>query len=163
MADATPILRLHGLESFPDRAAILESAFAAVAADEGTLWLLDEPQEALVPVWNSGPNAETFVGKHHQPLSAGLISLVCVSEQAQCENEVYRNVQQDPTLDMRLGVLTCAMIAAPLRIGGTIRGVVSCVRLKNGADAPDPAPFGPLDLTRVMEAVEKLGAALERA
>ena len=60
------------------------------------------------------------------------MSLICVTEQAICENAVYQNAQQDPTLDRRLGVLTCAMIAVPLRFRDAIHGGVSCVRLKAG-------------------------------
>ncbi|HEY5814031.1 MAG TPA: hypothetical protein VIT23_15425, partial [Terrimicrobiaceae bacterium] len=109
------LLELHRLRCTDSIARILKGAFEAVRADEGTIWLLDEKEEALVPVWSSGPYGERFIGIHRQPLTAGLMSLICVTEQAICENSVYQNAQQDPTLDRRLGVLTCAMIAVPLR------------------------------------------------
>lgn len=139
----------------------LRPTFAAVAADEGTLWLLDEAGGALVPAWNSGPKASVMVGAENfrQPLTAGLISLACVTEQALCENDVYQNTQQDPTLDQRLGVLTCAMIAVPFREKGEIKGVVSCVRLKARADAPNPPPFTLHDVAQVTAATEALSPA----
>jgi len=142
--------------------ATLAGAFASAGADEGTLWLLDEAQTALIPVWNSGPRAEQFVGRHRQPLDAGLISLVCVTGQALCENAVYQNAAQDPTLDRSLGLLTCAMIAVPLHFRAAMRGVVSCVKLKPARDAgPDPAPFSGADLAAITAAVEALGQTLD--
>jgi GAF domain-containing protein len=148
----------HALELSRLAASRLATAYVTIGADEGTLWLLDETKEALVPVWNSGPRAEEFVGKHRQPLSAGLISVVCLTEQALCENEVYRHAGQDTTLDRRLGVLTCSMMAVPLRVGGEVRGVVSCVKLKKNAGDPDPAGFSQTDLEVLRAAVARMGA-----
>lgn len=146
------------MESFlsPESNAAISGVLAEVGADEGTVWQLDEAGETLIPVWNSGPRAAEFVGKHRQPLSAGLISLVCVTGQALCENEVYRHTGQDSTLDRTLGVLTCAMIAVPWLRDGEIRGVVSCVKLKTSPGAPDPAPFTAGDLARMVEAARHL-------
>jgi len=143
---------------------VLRDIFEFVGASEGTLWLLDNERQTLVPIWNSGPRAQELVGRHIQPLNAGLISLVCVSEQAICENGVYRNAGQDGTVDRKLGVLTCSMIAAPVRVRGAIVGVVSCVRLKPAeGDHPDPPPFGMEDLERVLAAVREWQTELEEA
>ena len=132
-----------------------------ISAHEGTLWLLDDEAQNLVPSWNSGSSANNFVGKFQQPLVGGLISLVCITGQAICENEVYQHVGQDPRLDQQLGVKTCSMIAVPIRVGGEIRGVVSCVRLKaTGDNIPDPPPFSTQDLRAVIEAVESMGSRL---
>lgn len=140
----------------------LRARFRRISADEGTIWLLDEARQALVPVWNSGPDADAFVGKHLQPLSVGLVSLVFVTGQALCENQVYWHAGQDPTLDHSLGVLTCSMIVVPLRVGGETRGVVSCVKLKRSdANEPDPPPFTAEDLAAMGEAVLALGAGWE--
>jgi hypothetical protein len=158
------LLELHRLQCTESIAEILRNAFKAVGADEGTIWLLDEKQEALVPVWSSGPYGERFVGIHRQPLTAGLMSLICVTEQAICENSVYQNAQQDPTLDRRLGVLTCAMIAVPLRFRDAIHGGVSCVRVKPpNASAPEPPPFSTADLALVTDAVREVERLIEGA
>jgi GAF domain len=157
------LLELHNLRCTESISGILRRAFADVHADEGTIWLLDEKQEALVPVWSSGPYGERFVGIHRQPLTAGLMSLICVTEQAICENAVYQNAQQDPTLDRRLGVLTCAMIAVPLRFRDAIHGGVSCVRLKStNASAPEPPPFSTADLALVTDAVREVERLIEQ-
>ena len=78
---AAALLELHHLQCTQSIAAVLRKAFDAVGANEGTIWLLDENQEALVPVWSSGPYGERFVGIHRQPLTAGIMSLICVTEQ----------------------------------------------------------------------------------
>src|ERR1700752_5042649 len=48
------LLELHDLRCTESISGILRRAFVAVNADEGTIWLLDEKQEALIPVWSSG-------------------------------------------------------------------------------------------------------------
>jgi hypothetical protein len=133
--------------------------FDSVQAHEGTIWLADAPQEYLVPAFNTGPSAAELVNKFRQPLSQGLISLVFRNGQSFCENQVYRNAQQDKTLDSKLHVLTCAMIAVPLYFAQNVRGVISCVQLKDAnSTAPDPSGFSPASIHRI----ERLSAVLGR-
>ena len=99
---------------------LLVDGFHRVGAHEGTVWLLDETREALVPRFNSGPNAGEFVGVYRQSLRMGMISMVVAMEQPICENEVARNAQRDPTLDQHLRVQTCAMLAVPFCFLGRI-------------------------------------------
>jgi len=121
-----------------------------VGAHEGTIWLLDDEHENLVAALNSGPCADTFVGQFKQPLSSGMISMVCASEQPVCENEVYQSQLHDKTLDRTLRVLTCAMIAVPLYFARQLQGVVSAVILKPADDAvPDPPGFSAENLREV--------------
>jgi hypothetical protein len=121
---------------------VLAAAFNAAGAHEGTLWLAERGESsgasvsALVPVYNTGPNASRFVGNFRQPIGKGLISTVLLYEQPFCENNVHANQNQDKTLDQTLGVVTSAMIAVPLYFAGTPRGVISCVQLtSSGAPA----------------------------
>jgi transcriptional regulator with GAF, ATPase, and Fis domain len=133
--------------------------FDAVQAHEGTIWLVDAIEEHLVPAFNTGPNADQLVNRFRQPLTQGLISLVFRNGQSFCENEVYKNAQQDKTLDTKLRLLTCAMIAVPLYFAQNVRGVISCVQLKAAdSDAPDPAGFPPSAIHRI----ERLSAVLGR-
>lgn len=134
-------------------------AFEAIGAHEGTIWLADAAEEYLVPAFNTGPSAAQLVNKFRQPLTHGLISLVFRNGQSFCENQVYRNAQQDKTLDSKLQVLTCAMIAVPLYFAQNVRGVISCVQLKAaGAQVPDPPGFPPSAIHRM----ESLAAVLGR-
>lgn len=128
----------------------LLKGFSQVGADEGTVWLIDPSRTSLVPRFNSGPRAEGFVGIHRQPLSKGMISMVVATEQPICENQVYKNAQQDKEVDRRLGLRTCAMIAVPIGFCGEMRGVLSCVQVRQmESDEPDPPGFSYEDLTHM--------------
>lgn len=108
---------------------LLVSAFQRVDAHEGTVWLLDETKTALIPRFNSGENAEKFVGRFRQELSSGMISMVAMTEQPICENEICRNARHDGRLDGELRLKTWAMIAVPFYFFSELRGVISCVQL----------------------------------
>lgn len=149
MASMAAALSGEKFAGFLDPVAIrgLEHAFRLVGADEGTLWISDQEETHLVPVYNNGPNQAAFVGIYRQPLTSGIISMVYGNEQGFCENEVYQNADQDKTLDQKLNVLTCGMIAVPFYFARGRRGVLSCVKLKPDATSADPVPFLPNDLT----------------
>jgi GAF domain-containing protein len=142
--------------------AVLIEAFRAAGAHEGTIWLLNCEQTALIPVFNSGPHATAFVGQFEQPLANGMISLVIASEQPLCENQVWRNSAQDKALDDKLGLRTHAMIAVPLVFSGQLRGVISCVQLQ-GADSsePDPPGFQPEHLRNVQLTSSVIGRLID--
>ena len=71
-----------------------------------------------------------------------MISMVAVTEQPICENEVHRNERQDKTLDNDLRVKTWAMLAVPFYFAGELRGVISCVQLSPDGDTqPEPPGF----------------------
>ena len=142
--------------------AVLRQGFAAARADEGTIWLPDETEEHLIPVHNTGPNAERFVGKFKQPIHAGLLCLVYANEQPFVENEVYRNSLQSKLLDQELGLQTYALIAVPFCFLKGCRGVVSCVQLKDPRHpGKDPDGFNATALSQVEQAVAILSRLLE--
>jgi len=115
---------------------IFRHGVAQAGADEGTLWLVDESEEFLVPAFNSGPRAHEIVGQFKQPLKSGLICLVFASEQPFLENDVAQNRDQSKLLDTLLKVETAALIAVPFYFLRQCRGVISCVQLA----APGPPP-----------------------
>jgi len=132
----------------------VETGFAEAGADEGTVWLLDQAGEYLVPAWNTGPHADRLVGKFKQPLKAGLICMVFSSEQPFLENEVWKNSRQSKLLDSMLEVQTSAMIAVPFYFLRACRGVVSCVKLNKPDSTTKGGPngsngFGPEHLAHV--------------
>jgi hypothetical protein len=153
----------------------IEQGFAEAGADEGTVWLLDQAGEFLVPAWNTGPHADQLVGKFKQPLKAGLICMVFSSEQPFLENEVWKNSRQSKLLDSMLEVQTSAMIAVPFYFLRACRGVVSCVKLnkpnsttKEGAepgrsatDATISNGFGPEHLAHVQRTTAILSQLVE--
>ena len=138
--------------------AVTRDGFDAVGAHEGTVWLVDSEEKFLVPAFNTGPNAAQFVNQIRQPLTKGLVSLVFRNGQSFCENDVYRNAQQDKTVDTTLVQVTFAMIAVPLYFAQNIRGVISCVQLRNPGDKEDPSGFSPESILRI----ERLSAILGR-
>jgi hypothetical protein len=122
-------------ENFPSlvdfrMANLLRDVFAAVKADEGSVWILDQPRAHLVVSYASGPHAESIAG-FKQPLSAGIVSTSFISEQGFAENEVYRHELHSKILDERLHVTTYAMIVVPFYLLNACRGVISCVQLIN--------------------------------
>jgi hypothetical protein len=140
----------------------LRDAFDHVGAHEGTVWLADPAEEFLDPVFNTGPNADRFVGHFRQPMSQGLMTLTFRNQQPQTENEVYRNELQDRTLDTSLGLVTCSMMVVPLQFAGRVRGVISCVQLKRaGTDEPDPPGFGPEHIHRIGRAATVLSILID--
>jgi hypothetical protein len=137
----------------------LDATLRRIEASEGSLWLRDVAEEHLVTVYNTGPNAERIVLKHLQPLDRGIVSMVYRTGRTFAEDDVYESRKQDKTLDTALGVLTCSMIAVPLRFAGRIRGVVNAVKLKaESATDPDPPPFG----EDAAQQMQLLGETLER-
>jgi len=141
---------------------VLERGFADAGADEGTIWLLDGAGDALVPAYNTGPNAARLVGQFRQPLNAGLICMVFASEQPFLENEVAKAPRQSKLLDSLLGVQTCAMIAVPFHFLRACRGVISCVQLQHPARAGVPPPgFRPEHLAGLQLAATLLSQLLE--
>ena len=112
---------------------LIQGVMDAVGANEGSVWLVDDPGEHLVIAYNTGPNADRLVAQFKQPLTVGLVSMVFSSEQSFIENEVYKNALQDKTLDSKVKARTHAMIAVPFYFLNACRGVASCVKL----DSPD--------------------------
>jgi GAF domain-containing protein len=164
MEEAAQELAEGAFDEFFDgtmRSAFMEG-LAQAGAHEGTVWLLDPTQNWLVPRFNNGPNAASFVGHFRQSLQTGMISMVVATEQPICENEVHKNTQQDPTLDRKLGLVTCSMLAVPLYFAGELRGVVSAVRLKRpDATGPDPAGFSPDNLRALQLTADVLERLIE--
>lgn len=141
---------------------VLQKGFDEAGAQEGTIWLLDEADQCLIPAYNTGPHAHKFVGHFRQPLQAGLICMVFATEEPFVENEVHKNSRASKLLDASLGVQTQALIAVPFYLLRQCRGVVSCVQLLAGAAKAGPVPaFGPAALSAVQRAASIVTRLLE--
>ena len=135
---------------------LVSVTISALPADSASIWLIDADHTHLI-VSHTAPHSDALLDRE-QPLNEGLISLVLASEQSICENQVYEHAQHSKQVDSALGIVTCAMIAVPFYVGGNLRGVLSCVRLKDTPDAEDPPGFTAANLGRV----ERLSTAIER-
>jgi GAF domain len=141
---------------------LLCEAFKNAGAHEGTVWVIDDGCTELIPRFNSGPNAARFIASFRQPLNVGMISTVAVTEQPLCENAVHEDSRQDKRIDLELGVRTWAMLAVPFRFAGELRGVVSCVQLRDGEDTGPPPPGFTLEhLHKLQAAVAVLSRLID--
>jgi hypothetical protein len=134
---------------------MLRVVMESVKADSMSIWIADLAEKNLV-VTHTEPDPK-FVG-WVQPLTEGLSSFAYASEQSLCENQVSLNATHSTRADEALGQVTAAMIATPLYFGGALQGVISCVQLKEGLEAPDPDGFS----ARNMNRVRRLSTVLER-
>ena len=151
LRETASLLEDEPFEDFFDSSmrALLVDGFSLVGADEGTVWLLDATREFLLPRFNSGPRADSFVGSYRQSLRTGMISMVVATEQPICENDMRANQRQDKTLDQRLQLETAAMLAVPLYYVGELRGVISCVQLQEPGDETRSRGFSMENLRRL--------------
>lgn len=134
---------------------VMRSSMEVLKADSLSVWLIDRDETHLV-VTHTEPDP-AFLG-YKQSVEEGLIAFAYASEQCLCENEVYLNEKHSKKVDEKLGQVTYAMIATPFYIAGNLKGVISCVQLKENHDAPNPAGFS----ARNMNRVRRLSAAVER-
>ncbi len=150
----------------------------SIRADEGTIWLAVDDGQALLPVWNNGPDAARFVSSFRLPVTGGITGFVFTSGIAACEAEVCFNQRQHRELDQKLEVLTWAMLAVPLVFSGAVRGAITAVRLIRMSDLSDtkllpqsladfppgyqpPDAFGLADLTAMETAAGVVGHLIE--
>ena len=134
---------------------LFERVMREISAESGTIWVVDEERTKMT-VGYSHRTPDLFAKE--LPLDEGLISLVLASEQATCENRVYEHAEHSKRIDEEIGRITCAMIAVPFYLGGTIRGVLSCVQWKDAASDPDPPGFSAVHIGKV----QRLSTVLER-
>jgi hypothetical protein len=159
-------------------ARLTDTVLKSIGADEGSLWLAVDDGQALLPIWNNGPDAARFVGSFRLPVTQGISGFVFTSGIAACEAEVCFNQRQHRELDHQLGVLTWAMLAVPLVFGGAARGVITAVRLIRLSDLPDlkrvpesrdelpsgytpPAAFGLANLSAMETTAGAVGRLIE--
>ena len=155
-ADDLTLADFHQLrDSLIER--VLAGAFQWIGANEGTIWLANPEGDHLTAAHNTGPRAGELIG-FSQPLDQGIISLVYANEQAYCENEVSCRESHDTTLDEKLGLETIAMLAVPFYFAFGLRGVISCVQLKEPGSSETPPGFD----TRHIEELANTATLVER-
>lgn len=150
-------LSIHDLQALMDQVncTIFDAAMRGTGAESGTIWLANRQRTHLTIGYS---HVDPGLVGHDQPLDEGLVSLVLASENGICENSVYQNKQHSKRIDEAFHFVTCAMIAVPFYLGGSLRGVISFVRLKPDESAPDPPGFTADHLAQV----QQLSATIER-
>lgn len=136
---------------------VLSRVYKRIGGSEGTVWLASPSADALVAVRNSGPNASDIVG-FEQPVGSGIISMVYAQQQPYCENEISPAAGHDDTLDRQTHQSTRAMVVVPFYFAFGLRGVISCVQLRDNG-GPEPSGFKSSDVEKMVRAgnnVERL-------
>lgn len=135
---------------------VLTRVFHRIGGSEGTVWLGKPDGSALEAVLNSGANAKKIVG-FEQPVGSGIISMVWAQQQPYCENDISPKSGHDDTLDKQTANATQAMVAIPFYFAFGLRGVISCVQLRE-KDSPKPEGFE----SQHVEYMVKAGNNVER-
>ena len=136
--------------------ALLKEAFAHVGGCEGTIWVADSDEKALVAVYNSGNDAASLIG-FEQSVGSGIISMVYSQQQPYCENNIGESSGHDDTLDRKIEKHTTAMIAVPFYFAFGLRGVISCVQLAEMKGEKDGFSSGDVEvIARVSNVMERL-------
>jgi len=122
----TPLVRAqlkHGMEQ--------------AECDHLVIYLLDEGEEALVPVYrqSSGEDREDGEGfsglvaaAEATPVRKGVLTMVCASGQPICDNNVHANSLWSREIDALLDAKVRDLIVSPLRFAGRLRGVIAFAR-----------------------------------
>lgn len=137
---------------------LLRDAFTRVGGCEGTIWLADSEGQFLIASYNSGDDADNLVG-FEQPIGSGIISMVFSQQQPYCENNISASSGHDDTLDRKIAKHTTALLAVPLYFAFGLRGVISCVQLKEVDSGEGKKGFSTADietLALVSNVVERL-------
>ncbi|MEM1441569.1 MAG: GAF domain-containing protein [Verrucomicrobiota bacterium] len=137
---------------------LLREAFTHIGGCEGTIWLADGNEQNLVASYNSGDDADSLVG-FEQPIGSGIISMVFSQQQPYCENDIQASDGHDDTLDRKISKHTTALIAVPLYFAFGLRGVISCVQLKEVESEMGKKGFSSTDVEKlalVSNVVERL-------
>lgn len=150
-------LSIEDLDALMDRVprGVFGAAMVDIGAVSGTIWLADEARTKMTVGYS---HSEPELVGREQSLDEGLISLVLATEHGICENKVYQNANHSKHIDEALHFITCSLIAVPFYLGGSVRGVISAVRLKQKAADPDPPGFTGTHVSRV----QQLSATTER-
>jgi hypothetical protein len=140
-------------------ARLLNDALVFLHAQVLIISMLDAAKEYLVAAYVCGAARKTKVGTRRLVYD-GLRGLVFANEQTFCQNQFTQSPFFDAIVDAEPPIPT-NVLAAPLGIGREVRGVITIIRTKAATNAPDPADFGPDDVTRIDLLAATLGRLIE--
>ncbi len=119
------------LDAFLDR--LMESVMEATETESASLLLLDESGLELEFKVVKGPGAKKLSGSRI-PADEGIAGKVIIERKAHCANDVAKDPAWSPRVAKSIGHKTMNILAAPLRIGGKIAGVVEIINKKGGQE-----------------------------
>ncbi len=118
------------LPATPEAAAlrqIVEIGVGVIAADEGSLLVMDADAGNLRFAMTVGASEETLLGQR-VPIGSGITGLAAATRQVQIGAPIYKDVAQTE----RLSEGPESVIAAPMLLGELVVGVLTAVTFKKG-------------------------------
>jgi GAF domain-containing protein len=106
---------------------LVEIGVSVVAADEGSLLVVDPDGRNLRFAMTIGASEEKLLGQR-VPIGSGITGLAAATRQVQVGAPVYRDVQQTE----RLSEGPESVIAAPMMLGDAVIGVMTAVTFSKG-------------------------------
>ena len=162
LPDTSPRFPFGGPDLDPVTRTLARELMARSARSMGVpdimIWLADPERKFLLATLGTGPQATRFEGSFAQPIGEGLISVVFLTGQALCRNQVSADPSHSDQLDQLLGQQTQAMVVAPLRFRDTVAGVISCAAVTPLANPQPPRAFEAAELREI----EFLAACVSR-
>ncbi len=112
---------------------LLECAVRAIGTEEGSITELDPKQNEL-RFRTAHSLAKAKLQKLRMPISSGVLGYVARSGQTLCVADVTTDQRFDRTVDEAVGFTTRSLVAAPIRDGDTVLGVLELVNLVGDAE-----------------------------
>jgi transcriptional regulator with GAF, ATPase, and Fis domain len=111
---------------------LVELGIQVVGADEGSLLVLDEKSRSLLFAMTVGDRVseKTLMGQR-VPLGKGITGLAAATHEVQIGAPTYKDIRQTRRRGGPAGAPE-AVIAAPMLIGDTLIGVITCVSFRKG-------------------------------
>jgi GAF domain-containing protein len=106
---------------------LVEIGVSVVAADEGSLLVIDPDGRNLRFAMTVGSSEEKLLGQR-VPIGSGITGLAAATRQVQVGAPIYRDVAQTE----RLSEGPESVIAAPMMLGDTVVGVMTAVTFAKG-------------------------------
>jgi signal transduction histidine kinase/CRP-like cAMP-binding protein len=117
---------------------ILEFATRSIAADRGTVYLLDERTQELWSKVTQGANMVEI----RMPVGKGLAGYVAKTGETVNIHDAYKDPRFNPEIDRRSGYRTHTVLCMPMRDReGTIVGVFQFLNRKGGTFTPEDESF----------------------
>lgn len=112
---------------------VLDNALDTINARDGSLMALDEDTGELVFVITRGDAAGPRLEWRRLPAGEGIAGWVAARGEPTIVNDARSDDRFYPGVDVALGFETRSVLAAPIRGGGKVLGVVEVINKRNGS------------------------------
>ncbi|WKA53410.1 GAF and HD-GYP domain-containing protein [Planococcus shixiaomingii] len=135
---------------------ILLQMVQVVAAEAGTLWVLDKETKSIQAVAAYGPSASAILNMKMK-IDEGIVGKVIETGQAELIENVSGNANWSDRADHTSGFITKSMITVPLKVKGSVLGALQLLNKK------DTAFFSEQDITLAVALANQSALALHNS